>query len=96
MNLTEDEDEEEEEEDEEKEQFCQIEASCFGALSALSAVVVGMSRFYSAFPKTKLRLGRKGWRIYHSEGQSVLQQSSPLETQFVQGTLWKGWNIIRS
>ena len=47
MNLTEDEDEdeEEEEEDEEKEeQFGQIEASYFGALSALSAVVVGMSR----------------------------------------------------
>ena len=40
MNLTEDEDEEE---DEEKEQFGQIEASYFGALSALSAVVVGMS-----------------------------------------------------
>ena len=35
MNLTEDEDEEEEEEDEEKEeQFGQIEASYFGALSA--------------------------------------------------------------
>ena len=47
MNLTEDEDEEqeEEEEDEEKEeQFGQIEASYFGALSALSAVVVGMNR----------------------------------------------------
>ena len=49
MNLTEDEDEdeeeEEEEEDEEKEeQFSQIEASYFGALSALSAGVVGMSR----------------------------------------------------
>ena len=43
MNLTEDEDEEEE--DEEKvEQFGQIEAAYFGALSALSAVVVGMSR----------------------------------------------------
>ena len=41
-------------------------------------------------------LGRKGWRIYHSEGQSVLQQSSPLETQFGQGTLWKGGDIIRS
>ena len=39
MNLTEDEDEEEEEE----EQFGQIEASYFSALSALSAVVVGMS-----------------------------------------------------
>ena len=40
MNLTEDEDEEKEE------QFGQIEASylVFGALSALSAVVVGMSR----------------------------------------------------
>ena len=50
MNLTEDEDEKEEEEedqeeDEEKEeQFGQIEASYFGALSALSAVIVGMSR----------------------------------------------------
>ena len=46
MNLTEDEDEEEEEEeDEEKEkQFGQIEALYFGAFSALSAVVVGMSR----------------------------------------------------
>ena len=45
MNLTEDEDEEEEEEDGEKEeQFGQIEASYFGALSALSAVIVGMSR----------------------------------------------------
>ena len=50
MNLTEDEDEEEEEEEEEEEdeekeeQFGQIEASYFGALSALSAVVVGMSR----------------------------------------------------
>ena len=41
----EDEEEEEEEEDEEKEeQFGQIEASYFGALSALSAGVVGMSR----------------------------------------------------
>ena len=49
MNLTEDEDEEEEEEEEEdeekEEQFGQIEASYFGALSALSAVVVGMSRY---------------------------------------------------
>ena len=45
MNLTEDEDEKEEEEDEEKEeQFGQIEASYFGALSALSAVVVCMNR----------------------------------------------------
>ena len=50
MNLTEDEDEEEEveeeeeEEEEKEEQFGQIEASYFGALSALSAVVVGMSR----------------------------------------------------
>ena len=54
MNLTGDEDEEEEEEeveeeeeeeDEEKEeQFGEIEASYFGALSALSAGVVGMSR----------------------------------------------------
>ena len=49
MNLTEDEDEEEEEEEEEEdeekeEQFGQIEASYFGALSALSAVIVGMSR----------------------------------------------------
>ena len=48
MNLTEDEDEEEEEEEEEdgekEEQFGQIEASYLGALSALSAVVVGMSR----------------------------------------------------
>ena len=43
--LTEDEDEEEEEEDEEKdEQFGQNEASYFGALSTLSAGVVGMSR----------------------------------------------------
>ena len=41
MNLTEDEDEEEEEKEE---KFGQIEASYFGALSALSAVVVGMSR----------------------------------------------------
>ena len=40
MNLTEDEEEEEEKE----EQFGQIEASYFGALSALSAGVVGMSR----------------------------------------------------
>ena len=45
MNLTEDEEEEEEEDEEEKEeQFGQIEASYFGALTALSAVVVGMSR----------------------------------------------------
>ena len=56
MNLTEDEEEEEEEEEKKKkkrrkrrreekeEQFGQIEASYFGALSALSAVVVGMSR----------------------------------------------------
>ena len=32
------------EEEEDEEQFGQIEASYFGALSALSAVVVGMSR----------------------------------------------------
>ena len=47
MNLTEDEDEEEEEEEEDgekEEQFGQIEASYLGALSVLSAVVVGMSR----------------------------------------------------
>ena len=46
MNLTEDEDEEEEEEEdgEKEEQFGQIEASYFGALSALSAVIVGMRR----------------------------------------------------
>ena len=46
MNPTEDEDEEEkeeEEEDEEKEQFGHIETLYFGALSALSAGVVGMS-----------------------------------------------------
>ena len=42
MNLTEDEDKEEEDEEKE-EQFGQIEALYFGALSALSAVVVGMS-----------------------------------------------------
>ena len=39
MNLTED-----EEEAEKKEQFGQMEASYFVALSVLSAVVVGMSR----------------------------------------------------
>ena len=46
MNLTKDEgeEEEEEEEEEEKEQSGQIESSYFGALSALSAGVVGMSR----------------------------------------------------
>ena len=44
MNLTEDEDEEEEEEEEDEEKEDQIEASYFGALSALSAVVVGMNR----------------------------------------------------
>ena len=46
MNLTEDENEEEgEEESEEKEeQFGQIEASYFGALSMLSDGVVGMGR----------------------------------------------------
>ena len=48
MNLTEDEDEEEEEEEEEdeekEEQFGQIEASYFGALSALPAGVISMSR----------------------------------------------------
>ena len=43
MNLTGDEDEEEEEDEEKEEQFDQIEASYFGALSAFSAVVVGMS-----------------------------------------------------
>ena len=43
MNLTEDE-EEEAEAEEKEEQFGQMEASYFGALSALSAVVVGMSR----------------------------------------------------
>ena len=40
MNLTEDEEEAEEKE----EQLCQIEDSYFGALSALSAGVVGMGR----------------------------------------------------
>ena len=42
MNLTED--EEEAEAEEKEEQFGQMEASYFGALSALTAVVVGMSR----------------------------------------------------
>ena len=69
MNLTEDEDEEEEEEEEEdedeekEEQFGQIEASCFGALSVLSAVVVGMSRWIisvdNSYILIKLRLMKK-------------------------------------
>ena len=45
MNLTEEVEEEEEEEEEDGEkQFGHIEASYFGALSALSAVVIGKSR----------------------------------------------------